>query len=1188
MNCTTSSFWARLARPLSIAFVFIVFNNHSFAQCVSKSNSPWQEWIANVTIANINNATGKTRDDRYVVGYSDWKDKTTTVAKGQAYPLSITPGLSWSSYQTNLFFRAWIDYNKNGIFEDTELVLEKNSTSTAVNQAFTIPVTATIGATTMRVSMKKDAYPTACETFAAGEVEDYTINIQDGISLCTATPPSKLFAKNITLTTAQLVWSKVNNATDYEYRLLFNDTNQPDGGAVISSGTTTDTTVLLNLVQGRLRAQVRSRCVAEGVWSAWATTYFNKLNEICTLGARTTLFENFENAPVSGDLPTCWSRLIYQSPTVYESWVDIRNISRGTSGNTTRRAIMFRTQLTDSAAILLVSPEISNLSAGTNRLRFKAANTWGADASGVGVLQIGTLSNPYDYTTFKPFGNQTVIGSNVFAEYTVDFATYRGTDRYFAFKYVSSGGDYFRSLEIDDVAWETAVNTNLPDLFMTNLNLLNNPVATGDTLRFQASFGNTGTAATSPTVQFHTGIYLSTDAVLGANDLLIKDVLFGQFTVGFIGVNALVNAQIPSTVPAGQYYVIAKIDDTNVELESNENNNIAVSNALVTVTSAIIGTSNCPSKSNAPWNEWIANVSFANVNNASGKTRDDRYVVGYSDWADKTATVAKGQSYPLSITPGLSWSGSQTNLFFRAWIDYNNNSIYEDTELVLEKNSTSTVVNQSLTIPATAFIGTVKMRISMKKDAYPTPCETFAAGEVEDYTVLITNVSIDPCATDVTPPVLNYCPQNVAVTTAAGCFPFSFTPPAATDNCAASPTVSYTLARGSSVLNITPTTRPQMVIGNWRNTSSYQKIVDATGNVISTTVLNTPPLAYSDLRQDGTYSTSTGTGIWEMVADGTKNIYDKGGADERYYTILELTTTSFKVIGPYRLNGQLYFANTLYEYWTEKPQNVWVNICPPVLTDTITYTATDTRGNKSTCRFSINVTQSTTAAADIALTIASTPTTYRQWTNHSIRVTAKNTGSATMTNIKVEFKRPDKMAFGGTKTPSVGVFNDYCASGIECSEWTIPTLAAGATATLDAPFFVLDAIAPIVATTRLLSSTPTDGNAANNTASVSIAPQTVVAQAVSKPTQLIPVVIQKIAPNPTDGELRVQLESLDAREVTFEFYNALGKAVKTEKKAVEKGLNRVEFSVFDFEQGVYFIIPSTSQGHKVPTKFVKM
>lgn len=1568
MNFTTiSSSWKRLALPLSIAF-FLIVSNTLYSQnnsCTSKSNAPWSEWIANVTLANLNNATGKARDDRFVVGYSDWTDKTATVSRSQTYPLSITPGLSWSGYQTNLYFRAWIDYNANGIYEDTELVLEKSSVSGAVNQSVTIPTTAFVGTVKMRVSMKRDAYPTACETFVAGEVEDYSVVIQTGTTGgCTPSVPTKLYAKDITATTAKLVWAKTNNAVEYEYQILYDDPIQPNGGNLISSGIVADTFANLTLIGGRLRALVRSRCVVGGTWSAWSfATHFNLQNEACTQAARTAFVEDFESGSFASsqgfNLPLCWNRLTYHAPSVIEAWTDVRVTSRGTVGNNTKRAIMFRsTPLTDSALIMLVSPEISNLAAGTNRLRFKAANTFGSEAGGNAVVQIGTLSNPFDAASFTPFGSQTVINGQVFTEYIVDFAAYRGSDRYIVFKYVNSGGDFYRSLEIDDVAWEarpsdpcatdvtppvlsncpaninltttgtTTIATwtaptatdnctatpsvsstynsgsafpigsttvtytatdaknntatcsftvnvvlqadNLSDLFMTNLSLLNNPVTAGDTLRFQASFGNSGTAATSPTVPFRGSIYLSTDAVLSANDLRVIDIPFGQFTVGFIGLNAHFYVRVPTTVPAGQYYVIAKIDDTNVELESNESNNIAVSSASVTITSPIV-TTNCTSKSNAPWNEWIANVQFSNLNNASSKTRDDRFVVGYSDWKDKSATVSKGQTYPLSITPGLSWSGYLTPLYFRAWIDFNKNGIYENTELVLEQNSNSAVVNQSVTIPATATVGTTTMRVSMKKGAYATPCESFDLGEVEDYTVIIQDGNVDPCASDVTPPVLTNCPQNIVLThTTNQCKMVSFTPPSATDNCTP-PAWSAITKNGSQFLNFTPTTNADLIIGRWDIGNSYEKTIDAAGNVLSSVLLPASN-GVTSVFQNGIYTTLTSSGTWELSADGTKLIGDRGMSDERYYTIIALSTTEWKEIGPYRLDGTPYFGNKLYEYWATKKPNLFVNICPNIPIDSIIYTVNDSRGNKSTCTFGISVTfnnttctpsvpskiyakdiTATTATlvwskvsnaveyeyqflyddnsqpnggalissgirtdtfatitlvparlraivrsrctvggawsawsnaglfnlfnepctlgartafvedfesgsysspqgfnlpvcwtkltyhapnvneawvdvritsrgtignatkraimfrstpldsalilmitpeianlsagtqqlrfraantwgselagtgriqlgtmsniydgstfvpfgnptvitdnnfreytvdftsyrgtnrfiafryldgggdffrsleiddvvwetkpvvvtnADIELTINSNPATYRQWTTNTVRVTAKNIGTTTMTNVKVEMKRPDKMAFGGTRVTSLGFFNDYCAGGLECSEWIIPSLAAGATATLDAPFFVLDAIAPIVATTRLLNSTPTDGNVSNNIASVTIAPAAGAIQSASiKPTQLIPVVIQTIAPNPTDGELRIKLESLDTREVTFDFYNALGKAVKSEIRVVEKGLNRLEFSIYDFEQGIYFVVPSTSQGHKVPTKFVKL
>jgi hypothetical protein len=118
--------------------------------------------------------------------------------------------------------------------------------------------------------------------------------------------------------------------------------------------------------------------------------------------------------------------------------------------------------------------------------------------------------------------------------------------------------------------------------------------------------------------------------------------------------------------------------------------------------------------------------------------------------------------------------------------------------------------------------------------------------------------------------------------------------------------------------------------------------------------------------------------------------------------------------------------------------------------------------------------------------------------------------------VKIKFSRPNLTVSGGTKVASIGIFQDYCPGGIECSEWTIPTLAAGATATLDIPVYVLNPTGAITATTQLLSSNPVDNNTANNTASVTInsanAPLIQPLNQLlinSKPTQLIPIIIHE-------------------------------------------------------------------------------
>lgn len=116
--------------------------------------------------------------------YTDYTAVSTTVLLDGNYALSV---------QTNtdgpftIYSKVWFDWNHNGSFNDAG---EAYTLGTAINVAsgltnnspltITVPTNASIGNTRMRVSVKSisgQTYPTSCETFALGEVEDYTIII---------------------------------------------------------------------------------------------------------------------------------------------------------------------------------------------------------------------------------------------------------------------------------------------------------------------------------------------------------------------------------------------------------------------------------------------------------------------------------------------------------------------------------------------------------------------------------------------------------------------------------------------------------------------------------------------------------------------------------------------------------------------------------------------------------------------------------------------------------------------------------------------------------------------------------------------------------------------------------------------------------------------------------------------------
>jgi len=169
--------------------------------CASASTNTNDEYIGRVQLNTINNPSG-------AQFYSDFTNISTSLEKGMSYTISITP--TWTGTVYSEGYSVWIDYNKDGDFADAgeQIFTQAATKTTPVTKSFTIPASAVEGSTRMRVSMKYNAIPTACETFTYGEVEDYTVIIgASGPDSQAPTAPSNLTASNITQTSLSLSWT---------------------------------------------------------------------------------------------------------------------------------------------------------------------------------------------------------------------------------------------------------------------------------------------------------------------------------------------------------------------------------------------------------------------------------------------------------------------------------------------------------------------------------------------------------------------------------------------------------------------------------------------------------------------------------------------------------------------------------------------------------------------------------------------------------------------------------------------------------------------------------------------------------------------------------------------------------------------------------------------------------------------
>jgi PKD repeat protein len=146
----------------------------------------------------------------------------------------------------------------------------------------------------------------------------------------------------------------------------------------------------------------------------------------------------------------------------------------------------------------------------------------------------------------------------------------------------------------------------------------------------------------------------------------------------------------------------------------------------------------CDSQGNNWSYEYIGEVTIGSFTNTSG-------AAGYTDFTNLTIDLNADATYNVSLTP--VFPSSTYTEYWKIWIDFNIDGDFEDAGEEVFSDVSSTTVTGTMTIPASAS-GLTRMRISMKWNAEPTPCETFSYGEVEDYTVNITAGTVDPPVAD--------------------------------------------------------------------------------------------------------------------------------------------------------------------------------------------------------------------------------------------------------------------------------------------------------------------------------------------------------------------------------------------------------------------------------------------------------
>ena len=219
-------------------------------------------------------------------------------------------------------------------------------------------------------------------------------------------------------------------------------------------------------------------------------------------------------------------------------------------------------------------------------------------------------------------------------------------------------------------------------------------------------------------------------------------------TTGFTvsGVPAVANSSI---VP------LSLSSDGTVTVSLTNLNNVADNNYTITLTAMstsitksadvnlLVTSDLCPSNGNLDFQTRITSVVFNTISN----TNTNPKFIPYSDFTGMSTTVEAGDNYDLTVEGN---SDGNVQVITKVWIDWNQNCSFNDPGEEYDLGTTANIVNEPvgpalpITVPNDAVAGSTIMRVSIKytqqnANQFPTSCEMGFDGEVEDYTLNVTN-----------------------------------------------------------------------------------------------------------------------------------------------------------------------------------------------------------------------------------------------------------------------------------------------------------------------------------------------------------------------------------------------------------------------------------------------------------------
>ncbi len=229
----------------------VVTGNDTPTYCIPVAQSS-TGYISRIQFNTIDNSTG----DNDI--YTDFTStKSTDVVQNSDYKLTVTIGTN----NNERHIWAWVDWNQDGIFQvnnNEAYDLGQRFSTGNLSTTISVPSTALLGTTRMRVIIKYNSDPEPCEIGSFyGETEDYAINV---ISPCNAPDIPVLSTSSTTVCSGENVVLNISgNLNDADHWAVYSGSC---GGTLV--GTTTSGSFTITDISASTSYYVRGEGTCSG------------------------------------------------------------------------------------------------------------------------------------------------------------------------------------------------------------------------------------------------------------------------------------------------------------------------------------------------------------------------------------------------------------------------------------------------------------------------------------------------------------------------------------------------------------------------------------------------------------------------------------------------------------------------------------------------------------------------------------------------------------------------------------------------------------------------------------------------------------------------------------------------------------------------------------------------------------